>query len=138
MKGIIIKNIDRITFYEACPNCNRKVDNCTCGQSADSTIRMIISVILDDETGTIRTTFFGPMAEKLIGEETELLKKIKDTPDFDNFLERKSEEIIGKELLLKGRTKFNDMSASYDFSVFDFQEAIISNELDELMNELES
>ena len=137
IKGIIVKEINRITFYDACPNCNRKVDNCTCEQSTDSTIRMILNVIIDDQSGTIRTTLFGEDAEKLLGQETGVLNEIKETPDFDKFLRDKSDELIGKEFILKGRAKFNDMSSSYDFAVFSFQEASITQELDELMNDLE-
>ena len=57
IKGFIAKDINKITVYEACKNCNKKVENCTCDKTEDTEYRMILNLIIDDGTGTIRTTF---------------------------------------------------------------------------------
>lgn len=137
VKGYIAKGINNITTYEACTNCFKKVDNCTCGMREKTEYRMIINLIIDDGTGTIRTTFMGERAEKLIGIKTEKIVQIKDTPDFEKILEKKSSELLGKDIIIKGRAKFSDYSNSYEISIYDFKNININEELEKVMKEIE-
>jgi len=74
--------------------------------------------VLDDGTGVVRTVFFGDQARKIleVDEETE-----KDGDQ--DAVEEAAEEIIGKELEVEGRTRYNDY--------FD-QHEIIANSVEEL------
>ncbi len=137
IKGFIAKEITKIITYEACSNCNKKIDNCTCDKTGDTVNRLIISMIIDDESATIRATFFGEKAEKIIGEETELIVKLKETPDFEKFMEKKSSELLGKDIIIKGKARFSDFSNSYDINVFNFKELDINEELEKVMKEIE-
>ncbi|MFX1574633.1 MAG: DUF2240 family protein [Promethearchaeota archaeon] len=136
IKGYIAKDINNITTYEACTNCFKKVDNCTCGMRENTEYRMIINLIIDDGTGTIRTTFIGERAEKLIGIKTDKIVQIKDTPDFEKILEKKSSELLGKDIIIKGKAKFSDYSNSYEISVYDFKSLNIDEELEKVMKEI--
>ena len=136
MKGFIAKEINNITIYEACVNCFKKVENCKCGMREKTEYRMIINLIIDDGSGTIRTTFIGEKAEKLIGVNTETILQIKDTPDFEKFLEKKSSEFLGKDIVIKGRAKFSDYSNSYEISVFDFKDINVDEELEKVIKEI--
>ena len=99
---------------------------------------MIINLIVDDGTGTLRTTFIGDIAEKFIGVETEKISQIKETPeDFEKFLESKSSEILGKDIIIKGRAKFSDFSNSYELSAYDFRDVSINEELERAMKKIE-
>ncbi|MHA1293914.1 MAG: DUF2240 family protein [Promethearchaeota archaeon] len=138
IKGFIVKELNNITIYEACSKCFKKIDNCICTEKGDIENRMIINIIIDDESGTIRATFIGDIAEKLIGEKTQIIYKLKNTPDFNKFLEKKSKELLGKDLILKGKIKFSDFSNSYELIVYDFQEVKINEELEILMKEIET
>ncbi|GAG44391.1 unnamed protein product, partial [marine sediment metagenome] len=136
IKGFIVKELKNITIYEACTNCNKKVDNCTCGMRETTEYRMILNLIIDDGSGTIRTTLMGEKAEKLLGINTEKIVQIKETPDFDKFLEKKSSEVLGKDIVIRGKARFSDYSNSYEISVYDFKSVDINEELDRVMKEI--
>ncbi|MCK4379954.1 MAG: DUF2240 family protein [Candidatus Lokiarchaeota archaeon] len=138
IKGFIAKDLNNITIYEACKNCYKKVENCTCGKGDNTEFRMIINLIIDDGTGTIRTTFMGEQAEKLIGVETANVVQLKETPEFEKFLEKKSSEFLGKDVIIKGRAKFSDYSNQYEISVYDFKDINIDDELERVMKKIET
>ena len=137
IKGFIAKDLNNITVYEACKNCFKKVENCTCGKGEDTEFRMIINLIIDDGTGTIRTTFMGDLAEKLIGVETYNIVQLKETPEFEKFLEKKSSEFLGKDIIIKGRAKFSDYTNQYEIFVYDFKNFNIDEELERVMKKIE-
>ena len=62
LKGAIVKNFDRVFFYEVCPKCRKKIENCTCPQGETPVVpRMIVNATFDDGTDSIRLTFFGEL-----------------------------------------------------------------------------
>jgi len=130
IKGFISNELKNIRFYEACTNCRKKIDNCTCDKKGDSKMTMIISHIVEDESGKIRVTFIGEAAEKLIGKNADLIVKVKDTPDYDKLLENFSSELVGRDIMIKGKVKFNDYSDSYEIVASNFQDINVEEELD--------
>ena len=138
VKGFIAKELNNITIYEACSNCFKKIENCTCDDRDKTEHKMIFNIIIDDGNGTIRTTFIGDTAEKFIGEETEKLLQIKETPDFEKFLSKKSSEFLGKDLIVKGKAKFSDYSNLYEILAYDFKDINVSDELEKVMKEIET
>ncbi len=138
IKGFVAKELNNITIYEACPNCFKKIENCSCEDRQKTEHRMIFNLIIDDGSGTIRTTFIGDTAEKFMGEETEKLLQIKETPDFEKFLNKKSSEILGKDIIVKGKAKYSEYSNSFEIVAYDFKEISISDELEKVMKEIET
>jgi replication factor A1 len=138
IKGFIAKDLNKINVYEACQSCARKIENCSCGKGDDTELRMIINLIIDDGTGTIRSTFMGEKAEKIIGVNTASIAQIKETPEFEKFLEKKSSEFLGKDIIIKGRAKFSDYSNQYEISVYDFRDINIDEELERVMKKIET
>ncbi len=136
IKGLISSELKNIRFYEACTNCRRKVDNCTCDQKGDSKLTMIISHFIEDESGRIRATFIGEAAEKLVGSKADLIAKVKDTPDYEKLLENFSSEIVGRDITIKGRVKFSDYSDSYEITASDFRDIKVEDELENRINEI--
>jgi replication factor A1 len=136
IKGFITKELNNITIYEACNTCFKKIENCSCENKDKTEYRMILNLIIDDGSGTIRTTFIGDIAEKFLGEKTEKLLQIKETPDFEKFLEKKSSEILGKDIIIKGKTKFSDYSNTYEVLAYDFKDLNINDELENVMKEI--
>ena len=136
IKGFISNELKNIRFYEACTNCRRKIDNCTCDKKGDSKMTMIISHIVEDESGKIRVTFIGEAAEKLVGKNADLIAKVKDTPDYDKLLENFSSELVGRDIMVKGKAKFNDYSDSYEITASNFQDINVEEELDNVMKEI--
>jgi replication factor A1 len=138
IKGFIAKDLNKITVYEACKKCNKKVDNCICDEVGDTEYRMILNLIIDDGTGTIRSTFMGDLAEKLIGVETNNIVQLRETPEFEKFLEKKSSEFLGKDIIIKGRAKFSDFSNQYEIFVYDFKDIDVDEELERIMKKIET
>jgi len=130
VKGFVAKEINKITIYEACSNCRKKIENCSCDDKGESKQNMIINLTIDDESGTIRTAFIGEIAERMIGESPEVILKIMDTPDYEKFLEKVSADLIGKDIIIKARAKFSDFSNSYELVASNFQYIDISKELE--------
>ena len=136
IKGFISSELKNIRFYEACSNCRRKVDNCTCDQKGDSKMTMIISHIVEDESGKIRATFIGEAAEKLIGTKADSIVKVKDTPAYDELIENFSAELVGRDIMIKGKVKFSDYSDSYEIVASNFQDINVEEELENRINEI--
>jgi replication factor A1 len=137
IKGSIIKELDidknELFLYEACPNCSKKLTNCTCPDKKPPVKKIILKLMIDDETGTIRTTFFGEKAEKLIGKNADEIASI---PDLTSIIK----DLGGKQLILKGKVglnSFNDINR-YELNVYDFKEVNYTSELDNVMQDISS
>ena len=122
-KGSIIQDIKRITLYTACSKCNRKIDNCNCDNPGEQVNRMILNLILDDESSTIRGTLMGEKAELLFNESTDNIKRLEENGELDSFLKEKNLELIGKEFIFRGKAKFSDYSDNYEINIRSFKEA---------------
>ncbi|MFX1288601.1 MAG: hypothetical protein ACFFFY_08600, partial [Promethearchaeota archaeon] len=96
----------------------------------------IISHIIEDESGKIRATFIGEAAEKLIGSKADLIAKVKDTPDYEKLLQNFPSEIVGRDIMIKGRVKFSEYSDSYEITASDFRDINIEDELENRINEI--
>jgi replication factor A1 len=138
IKGFIVRDLNNITIYEACKKCSKKAENCNCDTKEETEFRMILNLIIDDGRGTIRTTFIGEKAEKLLGVKTDKLVQIKETPDFEKFLEKKSSEFLGKDIIIKGRAKFSDYSNSYEIMAYDFKYLDVNEELEREIRKIET
>lgn len=136
IKGVISNELKNIRFYEACSECRKKIDNCTCDRAGDKKLTMITSHFLEDESGKIRATFIGEAAEKLVGEKAELIVKIKDTPDYEKLLRKLSSSIIGRDIMIKGRVKFNDYSDAYEIVASNFQDINVDDDLENRIKEI--
>ncbi len=109
LQGVLIKNLDRIFIYEACPVCNKKLENCTCGQEKSPVPRMIISATFDDGSDTVRITFFGNTAEQLVGKKATELHRFVNTPELDEEVNKLSKNIVGKEMQIRGQVKVSNL-----------------------------
>ncbi|OPY25037.1 MAG: Replication factor A [Methanobacterium sp. PtaU1.Bin242] len=116
VSGKIIETYGNKILYEMCPNCNKRV-NLTengyicdiCGEEIDEpNYLMIIPLVIEDETGTIRTTFFRRSAEELIEMTTpEVEDVIKKTGD-EGSLEDKVNDLVERELTIIANASFDE------------------------------
>ncbi|MHA1584673.1 MAG: OB-fold nucleic acid binding domain-containing protein [Promethearchaeota archaeon] len=136
-KGTIIKELSRITTYTACSKCNRKIDNCRCEIPGESTDRMILNLILDDGSATIRGTLMGDNAEKFLGESTEKIVNMKESGEIQSYLAQKNLEIIGKEYIFRGKAKYSNYSESYEVNINAFEELDPEKEAARLLSIIE-
>ena len=102
----------QIPYYYACPKCRKKATETGSGwycqehQEVEPEARFRLSGILDDGTGTIRTTFFGLSGEILTGMSGRDIQNLIDNNLNDNeiFTDRRH-EAEGKTVLIQGRVK---------------------------------
>jgi replication factor A1 len=139
IKGFIAKEIKNndIIIYDACSKCRRKIENCECTEEQEIEKSIILKLTIDDGSSGIKTTFFGKNAENLIGLKA---KDISTIVDFDNFLENLSKALMGRDLIIEGRSVFNDYNEinRYELNVNNFKDIDITEELEKEMQELEN
>lgn len=121
-----VLNIFEPKFFEVCPECKKKVigNQCTEHGKIIPEKRSLLSIVIDDGSGSIRCTIFHDMLEKMIA---------KDDLNNMELFSRKRKEFIGKEFIIKGQVRKNQMFENNDFIVNELKEI----NLDELINELE-
>jgi replication factor A1 len=106
---------DRI-LYEMCPNCNKRVEYVDdafvcdfCGEEIQQpNYLMIVPCVIEDETGTVRTTFFRKQAEELIGMTTEKANEVIMTTADEGSLAGKVEDLIGSEITVIADASFDE------------------------------
>jgi len=106
---------DRI-LYEMCPNCNKKIEFIDdtylcdyCGEEIeDPNYLMIIPIMIEDDTGTIRTTFFRGQAEELIGMTVKEVREVINKTADEGSLAEKVEDLVGGKITIIADARFDD------------------------------
>jgi hypothetical protein len=114
------------------------MDNCTCNPKGKMVERMILNLIIDDESDTIRAALIGDIADKILGDKAENVKKQMESADSSQFLKEINQKLLGKELILRGRAKFSQYSNAYEMNVNSFEEVNAVQESEKLIQQLES
>ncbi len=105
-------------FYEACPECNRKVmDNGgtkTCPEHGPVVTKFIpiLNFIFDDGTDNIRVVCFRDVVSKVLNQSEEKVQTYRENPVA--FTDMK-EELQGKHLMITGRVTKNEMFDRLEF-----------------------
>ncbi len=113
--GQIVEAYGNRILYEMCPNCNKRVslvDNIyicdICGEEVEPKYLMIIPCVIEDDTGTMRVTFFRTAAEELIGMKMqEVVEVIQKTGD-EGSLEDKVSDLVGSEITVVADASFDE------------------------------
>jgi replication factor A1 len=114
--GQIVEAYGNRILYEMCPNCNKRVslvDNTyicdICGEEIEEpNYLMIIPCVIEDDTGTMRVTFFRTAAEELIGMKMPgIIEVIQKTGD-EGSLEDKVSDLVGHEITVIADASFDE------------------------------
>jgi ssDNA-binding replication factor A large subunit len=132
-KASIIKDIRQITIYEGCASCYRKPENCTCNPKGVLVPRIIVNLLTEDESGTIRTALIGDLAEKFLQTKAEEVKELKQKNQLDDFLKSKNKELQGKEFIFRGRAKYSNYSENYEINANSFEPIDTLNEISDIL-----
>ena len=103
-------------FYNACPVCNKKIimneDSFICQEHGKVLAKQvpILNIVIDDGTANIRAVLFRDNAEKIIG------------TDYSN-MENVRIEVLGRQLLFKGKVNKNELFSRIEFMVNSVEEA---------------
>ncbi len=106
---------DRI-LYEMCPNCNKRVEYVDdaficdfCGEEIQKpNYLMILPCVIEDDTGTVRTTFFRKLAEELIGMTTDEANEVIMKTADEGSLAEKVEDLIGSTITVIADASFDE------------------------------
>ncbi len=112
--GKVIRLFQQTPYYWGCSICKKKVDqnedgqewNCREHGNVDPSIRVRLSGLLDDGTGTIKVTFFGISGEILTGfKSTNIKRMLEEGKTDDQIFEEMQQESEGKTVQVKGRVQ---------------------------------
>ncbi|MCF7861132.1 hypothetical protein K9M79_02715 [Candidatus Woesearchaeota archaeon] len=109
--GTVVQVFD-IKFFEVCPECRKRVRDddgafkCATHGEVKPNYNYVLTTVVDDGTGSIRSVFFGEQAELLAGQTREqMLEYSSNIGKFDD----SKTELLGKIVKIKGRVVNNSM-----------------------------
>jgi replication factor A1 len=99
-----------------CPNCNKRVNwvddayICDiCGEEIEKPNQlMIISIMVEDNTGTIGITFFRKAAEELLGMTTAAAEEVIEKTGDEGSLEEKVTDLVGRQITVIADASFDE------------------------------
>lgn len=138
IQGTVLEIYADNPFYKACPECRKKVEEdggaWTCAEHGDvePNDTLILSAIVDDGYGNIRTVYFRDLAKKLLDAED---------VEFDGdaeLVQERAETVKGRDVLVKGRSRFNDFFDRMEIIADDITFTEPRERLDELITDVEA
>tara|TARA_Y100000310_G_scaffold94756_1_gene92492 strand:+ start:1259 stop:2188 length:930 start_codon:yes stop_codon:yes gene_type:complete len=112
-------------FFEVCPECRKKAVDSECQEHGKISPekRALLNLVIDDGSDCIRSTMFSDVLEKVISRQ--------DLEDVEKFAEKKS-DLLGKEMLVTGQVRKNQMYNNNEFIVSSLEDIDIDNLISEL------
>jgi replication factor A1 len=101
---------------------------------SDGEPSLVISCLIEDDSGEMRAVFFRETAEKLCG----ISAKEMESMDMDQRFERVSRAILGRELMLSGRAQMNKMSEAMELVVNSVKDINTLDESTRILEDVES
>ena len=114
-------------FFQICPECRKKVSGegeCASHGKVTPEKRALLNFVIDDGSESMRSVMFSDQLQKIMSDE-EI-----QTPEL--FANKKS-EFLGKEMLINGNVRKNQLFGNNEFIVSDIKEI----DVDKLIAELE-
>lgn len=116
VSGVIEEINGEKLLYAMCPNCNKRITQSEegyicdiCGEKIEEpNYLMIVSCVIQDDTGSITTTFFRKQAEELIGATTDEVIEIFEQTGDETSMASKVEDLIGHEITVIADSNFNE------------------------------
>ncbi len=105
-------------FYEICPECGKRVklneQNYVCEEHSKVSPKLVpvINMFFDDGTANIRVVCFREIVEALLNLNLDSILKLKDNPEG---FEKLKKDILGKQLVIEGRTVNNTFFNNLEF-----------------------
>lgn len=101
-------------FYDLCPQCGKKAARtpegfyCETHKTIQPGMGMILNLVLDDGTETIRATAFRERAERLLGLNAKECSEILAADGEQGLADRVNESLLGRNIEAEGRIKYNE------------------------------
>jgi|TARA_Y100000310_G_scaffold324156_1_gene385663 ssDNA-binding replication factor A large subunit len=126
-------------FYNACPQCNRKVvlegDKSKCLEHGFVTENVvpILNLYLDDGTESIRVVAFRDLACGVLSLKSEDMKDLKENAS--KFIEVR-DQVLGNQIIVDGVVKKNEMFDRLEFVANSIKEVNVDELVDSISKEL--
>ncbi len=123
-------------FYEACSQCGKKIEiigeskQCREHGSVSGESVPILNLSFDDGTDNLRAVAFRTQVEYLLGLSREQILEMKDNP---NLFEDIRQKILGKQLILIGRTTKNELFNRKELTI----QRVVEVKPEEILQELQ-
>lgn len=118
-----ITGVEKGNFvYEVCAKCGKKIskteNGVLCDNCGETTPKKnaVASLMIEDDTATVRVNFFGKNALLAIGLSQEELEGALNSKSIDVFTAELNGKLIGKEIKIYGYQKTNSFSGNNEFS----------------------
>ena len=142
IKGRLIQIFKRKPYYEVCEKCEGKIEKLndkwlckSCGET-NPKFALLLSVIIDDGYGNIKTIMFRENAEKVLGKTSDDIKNLVEKSK-DPSVIYDSPEVLGKYLSLRGSVKENEFSGNIEFITHEVEEIDTETRANEMIGEIE-
>ncbi len=145
--GTIVSLQERNPIYDSCPNCSKKVTPTSngawickkCGEIPEAIPRMLWAFTLDDGTDNIRITVIDTVAEAVLGMSTNDAKKMIEEQLLENIpLMSKTEELLGKKILLRGKIRYSSFTSKLEMIADSVSDPNSREELSKILARVES
>jgi len=140
VKGCLLQVYRKRPFFESCSQCGGRVEEkdgiFTCKEhgQVEPKYNLLLSGVIDDGTGNLRVVFFREQAEKLFGKPVEEVKAEFTEKGQDAFWDGFTG--IGKELLVEGRIKSNELTKEMEILCNNVEEVNTREEIKRLLSEV--
>ena len=125
-------------IFRVCPECKRKLEQTKKGYKCEEhgivepDMNMVISGIIDDGTGSLRTVFFREQAQNISNVDPSVLVSMEQ----DEAVNLIKENVLGNEVVLRGRIQRNKIFDTLELVVNDVKEFDVLEESKRLINEI--
>jgi replication factor A1 len=131
-----ISNVFKGKFlFSTCPVCSSSLDDNKCSEHGivDPNYGLVLSCIVDDDTGDIRTVFFRQLAENISGLSSQELISLSPEERYEKI----SGNLLGRELIISGKVRKNKMFDRLEMMANDFKDINVLEESKKLADEIE-
>lgn len=110
-------------YFLVCEKCNKKIEKGENGNFCDSCGEVkgkpspVLNVLVEDQSGKIKTVLFGENGLKLLGIDEEVFVKEIEEKSIDRIISELNEKLEGKNVELFGYSKINTYSNEFEFRV---------------------
>ncbi len=118
-----ITNVEKGNFmFEVCSKCGKKImkteNGILCDNCGETTAKKnaVVSLLIEDDTASIKTNFFGKNALTALGLGQEELETNLNAKSTDVFTAEMNGKLSGKEIKVYGYQKINSFSGNTEFS----------------------
>ena len=118
IRATVVQLFENNPLYEVCPSCGKRIradekGKFVCPEHGEQkpAYNMVVSATVDDGTSCLRAVFFRENASDFLGLSVEdVLSEGEKAGDMAAAISRSTGTLLGRELLLEGRVRFNDIS----------------------------